>query len=234
MKACLTCLWVFVVYAATCHAQSAVEEDLYEKLTTDLDRAKALESVLKDSDTYTGIILFTAASVALKEKRLEDSAFLFYAGQMRTRFDQKCFPAKGKGGDDPFVAYTALSRQLGSVINPAVMDEPKAFAKAMDRLKKWSPKAPEDYTPGYEFTERLPERDAHEAAKSNRNEFLVRMGDLATLLNDSDYFAASRIVRAYNLATDDKRPAKEDYQKATETMKRIEKEKNLKGFFSQN
>jgi hypothetical protein len=76
----------------------------------------------------------------------EDSAFLFYAGQLRARFDQKCFPAKGTGGDSPFLAYAALSQSLGSTINPAVMAEPKAFAKAIDRLKNWSPKAPKEYT----------------------------------------------------------------------------------------
>jgi len=41
-----------------------------------------------------------------------------------------------------------------------------------------------------------------------------------------------RIVQAYNLASDDKRPTKEESEKATETMKQIEKDKGLKGFFS--
>jgi hypothetical protein len=58
------------------------------------------------------------------------------------------------------------------------------------------------------------------------------MGDLATLLDDAEYFAASKIVRAYNLARDDKRPTKEEYEKAVETMKRIEKSKGLKGIFT--
>jgi hypothetical protein len=58
------------------------------------------------------------------------------------------------------------------------------------------------------------------------------MSDLSTLLNDAEYFAATRIVQAYNLNSDDKRPTKEAKDQATETMKRIEKDKGLKGFFS--
>ena len=93
---------------------------------------------------------------------------------------------------------------------------------------------PKEYTPGYEFAERLSEKDAHEAAKPNRIEFLTRMGDLATLLNDGDYFAAYRALRADDRGSDDNAPAKkEDQEKAMETMKRIEKDKGLKGFFSE-
>jgi hypothetical protein len=52
-------------------------------------------------------------------------------------------------------------------------------------------------------------------------------------LNDAEYFAAFRVFQAYRLASDDKqRPTKDENEKATETMKRIEKDKGLKGFFS--
>jgi hypothetical protein len=176
--------------------------------------------------------LYAGAGVAFREKRLEDSAFLFYAGQLRARFDQKCFPAKGTGGDSPFLAYAALSQTLGSTINPAVMAEPKVFAKAIDRLKKWNPKATKDYTPGYEFTERVSEKDAREAIQPSRADFFSLMGDLSTLLNDAEYFAAFRVMQSYNLTRGEKRPTKEENEKATEAMKRIEKDKKLKGFFS--
>src|SRR5688500_13341143 len=53
-------------------------------------------------------------------------------------------------------------------------------------------------------TERKSEKDANEAAKPNRTEFLSRMGALSSLLNDAEYFAAFRVVQAYHLATDDK------------------------------
>ena len=232
MKSYIVALGVIVACGTVGFSQSPAEMEIYEKLAKGPDQVKALEAVLKRPDEYSAVILYVGAGVAFKEKRLEDSAFLFYAGQLRARFDQKCFPANGTGGDSPFLVYAALSQSLGNDINPAVMAVPKTFAKAIDRLKKWSPKEPKEYTPGYEFKERLPEKDAHEAAKPNRTEFLSRMGDLSTLLNDAEYFAAFRVIQAFNLASDDKRPTKEENDKATATMKRIEKDKNLKGVFS--
>lgn len=217
--------------SAICYSQSPAEKDLYENLAK--GDVKSLETVLKTPNEYSALVLYFGANVAMKEKKLEDGAFLFYAGQLRARFDQKCFPAKGIGGDSPFLAYAAVSQELGSTINPAVMAEPKTFAKVIARVEKWTPNAPQEYTPGYEFKERLSEKDAHEAAKPNRTEFLSRMGDLSKLLNDAEYFAAFRVIQAYNLAGDDKRPTKEQNEKATETMKRIEKDKGLKGFFSE-
>jgi hypothetical protein len=223
----------FILLASVGFSQSPAEIDLLEKLAEGPDQAKALETVLKAPDQFSALILYLGADVAFKEKRLEDSAFLFYAGQLRARFDKECFPPKGTGGDSPFLALAALSQQFGSAINPAVMTEPKVFAKAIERVKKWNPKAPRGYEPGYEFTERKSEKDAHEAAKPGRTEFLSRLGDLSSLLNDAEYFAAVRVFQAYHLASDDRqRPTKEENEKATETMKRIEKDKGLKGFFS--
>jgi hypothetical protein len=215
-------------------SQSPAEKYLYEKLTEGPDKAKALETVLKSPDQFSALILFFGADVALKEKRLEDSAFLFYAGRLRAQFDKECFPPKETGGNSPFLVIAALSQGFGSVINLTVMAEPKVFAKVIERVKEWYPKAPKEYDPGYEFTERKSEKDTYEAVKPNRTKFLSRLGDLLSLLNDADYLAALRVVQAYNMATDDKQPPpKEKIEKATETMKRIEKNKGLKGFFSE-
>src|SRR5258705_3318796 len=212
-----------VALLLACHKwTTGAEGNLSEKLLK--GDVKALETVLKTPDQCSADVLYVGAAVAFKQKRLEDSAFLFYAGQLRARFDQKCFPPKGTGGDSPFLAYAALSQELGSSINPAVMAEPKTFAKVFERLEKWKPKAPKEYTPGYEFKERLSEKDAHEAAKPNRTAFLGRMGDFSKLLNDAEYFAAFRVVQTYNLRSADKRRTKEENEKATETMKRIEKD----------
>jgi hypothetical protein len=206
--------------------------DLYEKLANGPDSVNALEAVLEKPDEYSALILYVGSGVALTEKRLEDSAFLFYTGQLRARFDKQCFPPVGTGGNSPFVLYAALSQQFGSVINPAVMAEPKVFEKALARVKNWTPKASKEYDPGYEFTDRKSEKDAHEAIAPKRTEFIDRMSELSTLLNDPEYFAAFRVVQAFNLATDDERPTDEANDKATETMKRIEKDKGLKGFFT--
>src|SRR5437868_4715222 len=123
MKNCLIAFGLLGILSTVGLAQSAAEKELFEKLSKGPEKVKALEAVLKKPDEYSSIVLYFGANVAFKEKRLEDSAFLFYAGQLRVRFDAECFPPKGKGGDSPLVAFGAVSQQLGSQINPAVMAE---------------------------------------------------------------------------------------------------------------
>ena len=162
------------------------------------------------------------------DKLLEDSAFLFYAAQLRARFDEQCFPPKGDGGNSPLVLFAALSQTVGSGINPAIMDRPNLFEKVLERLKQWKPKASESYHPGYDFEARTTEPAAQEAAKENREEFFKHMTGYCTLLNIPEYFAANRIVRAYNIGTDGKRPSDETADQAAGTIIRIEKEKGIK------
>jgi hypothetical protein len=231
MKTPALALAIFGVLSSAAFSQSPAELDLYEQLNGP-EAAKALEVVLEKPDERSAFVLFLGAGAAFKEKRLEDSAFLFYAGQLRARFDKECFPPVGQGGDSPFTAISALSYELGAAINPAAMAEPQTFAKAMARIKKWNPKASKEYNPGYEFSERKSEEDALAATKSKRSEFIDRMSDLATLLNDQEYFAAFRVVQAYNFALDDKGPTQDAYDQAMKTMGRIEKEKGLKGVVS--
>ncbi len=119
---------------------------------------------------------------------------------------------------------------LGMYIPSAVIGEPKAFEGSVARLKAWTPKASKDYNPGYEFTERRPEKEAHEAVKAAHTEFLDGMTDLVVLLNDTEYLAALRVVRAFNLGPRDKRPTQDAYERAMEMMRRIEDEKGFEGF----
>lgn len=196
------------------------------------ERDKAVEAVLEHPGRYPCTVLFTAAGAALSAKRLEDSAFLFYAGQMRARFDRECFPPKGNGGDNPFVAVAALSNTLGATINPQVMAEPKAFAGAMSRLKGWTPEVPEGYQPGYEYLTKKSVSETLQTVGPKQAEILSHMTDMATLLNDPEYFAAFRTFQAYSMGPPDKRPTEGEKDKAMAAMLKIEGEKGVKGFAS--
>lgn len=232
MKTHLLALAIVGAVCSISRSQSPKEVALYEKLTNGPKSVEALETVLKAPEEYSALILYIAASEAFKKERLEDTGFLFYAGRLRARFDKECFPPKGTGGDSPFVLLSALSQQLGSAINPALMAKPLIFEKSIARVKAWTPKASPEYDPGYEFTMRKLEKDATEAVRANRNDFVDGMTGLAKLLNDADYFAAFRIVQAFNLGSDDIRPTEQESEKAKESMKQIEKDKKLKGIFS--
>jgi hypothetical protein len=213
-------------------AQPPSDDELYQRLMNGPDTVKALEAALGQADKISTLTLYLAAKTALQEDRLEDSAFLFYAAQLRARFDRECFPPQARGSADPLVAYEPVSQALGGAINPQVMAKPKIFARALARLEKWTPKAPREYSPGYEFTERKTEPEAQKLAQQHRTEFISRMTGLSSLLNDEEYFAAFRVIQAQNLGDSDKRPTREAVDQATDIMKRLEKEKGLKGVFS--
>src|SRR5262245_6025226 len=87
MKSCIVAFFSLILLASVGFSQSPAEQELLEKLFEGPDQVKALEAVLKAPDQIPAHILFIGAGVALKEKRLEDSAFLFYAARLRARFD---------------------------------------------------------------------------------------------------------------------------------------------------
>ena len=189
-----------------------------------------LNAVLQQPDDRSAVVLLVGSAVAFNDQRLEDSAFLFYAGQLRLRFDERCFPPKETGGRNPIDSMREYSLELGAKINPAVMNEPQVFSKALARVARWKPRVPDAYSPGYEFDQRLTEEEARAAAEPNRAEFLHRMGDFATLLNDDEYFSASQVVKTLSVSGEDRLPTKEEYEAAFKTVTRFEKEKGLEGF----
>ena len=64
-------------------------------------------------------------------------------------------------------------------------------------------------------------------SRFNRVEFLSRMGDMATLLNDEEYFSATQVVKNLCVASEDRLPTKDEYEAALKTLVRIENEKGV-------
>ena len=77
MKSHIAAFCSLILLASVGFSQSPAEKDLYEKLADGPDRVKALEIVLKAPDQFSPLILYLGADAAMKEKRIEDSAFLF-------------------------------------------------------------------------------------------------------------------------------------------------------------
>ncbi len=192
--------------------------------------ADGLKAVLEQPGDRSALVLLVASAIAFNSQRLEDSAFLFYCGQLRLQFDERCFPPNVINGTNPIHLMRGYATELGVKINPAVMHEPHIFSKALARVARWRPATPSGYQPGYEFDQRLTEEAVRVAAEPNRVEFLSRMGDMATLLNDEEYFSATQVVRNLCVASEDRLPTKEEYEAATKTLVRIEEEKGLECF----
>jgi hypothetical protein len=233
MKKITTVLAAFAVCIQTSHAQSRSEQALFGQLVTNevAVSISALDRVLKRPEELSAGILYGACGVAFREKRLEDAGFLLYVARLRSRFDKELFPPTGTGGNDPMLALAAAQQELGSVVNPALMREPKAYANALTRVKSWKPKVTSTYEPGWEYSKKSSELQAEQAVAASRKDFIDHMSGLSTLLLDEGYFSAFKVVQDYNLkpSGDAKRPSKEAYDAAIKTMERIEKEKGIEG-----
>ncbi|MFM7289715.1 MAG: hypothetical protein ACKO6B_00600 [Planctomycetia bacterium] len=191
------------------------------------DDVAGLDAVLERSDERASLVLLTAAAIAFNRQRLEDSGFLFYAGQLRLRFDERCFPPRDQGEGNPVSAIRGYSVELGAGINPAVCDEPAAFSRALERVARWRPQVPDGYSPGYAYDRRLSAEEARVAAEPVRAEFLARMNDCATLMNDEDFFRAQRVAGRLLVPGEDRLPTGEEYAAARSTMRRIAEEKGI-------
>jgi hypothetical protein len=221
----------------TLESQSRSEGPLYRQLITKGAPSvsiSALDRVLATPEKFSALILYNACGVAFHEKRLEDAGFLLYVAQLRTRFDKAMFPPTGTGGNNPMLALAAINQQLSEVVNPAIMREPKVFAKILARVKSWNPKVAAAYEPGWEYSKKESEKHAEDAVAENRKEFMYHMNGMSTLLSDGAYSSAFILVQDYNLRLngDTNRPSKEAYDAAIQTIKRIEKEKGINAITS--
>jgi len=84
-----------LVRLALCPSDKAICDTI---LKSDADGLKA---VLQQPDERSALVLLVAAAIAFNSERLEESALLFYAGQLRLRFDEHCFPPKPIDGQNP-------------------------------------------------------------------------------------------------------------------------------------
>lgn len=214
-------------------AQSGSEQALFGQLITNevAVSISALDRVVKTPEEFSAGMLYGACGVAFGEKRLEDAGFFLYVARFRSRFDSALFPPVGTGGNNPMLALAATHQELGSVVNPALMREPKSYANVLTRVKSWKPKVTSTYEPGWEYAKKGSEAQAEQAVAVNQKEFIEHMSGLSTLLLDDAYFSAFKIVQDFNLKpiSDPKRSSKEAYDAAIKTMERIEKDKGIEG-----
>lgn len=193
----------------------------------------ALDFILRNAAAAPSLQLFMGATAAVGNGRLEDGAFLFYAAQMRSRYDLVRFPPTATGDETPTALLAALNQQVGAVVNPAIMRAPKSLAAVIRRVEAWTPAVPAGYQPGW----------AHSAGKADaastlfatqRAAFSRRFGALSTLLNDPEYFAAFRTVQDYNFASEEQQrnAARKKAKVAAEAkMLEIERRRGIEGLY---
>ena len=241
MTRLLSVLVISALTALPLFAKGAKKQSDMDKATAEIqaantpaEGAKAIEFILTNSQRAPALALFMAAAGAQGSQRVEDAAFLFYAGQLRARLDLARFPPKGAGGDSPAVAIGALSSQIGQAINPAIMREPKSFKNVVEKVAAWMPTTPADYDPGWEFTSKTSEATAMEEFNARREDLVSHFRGLSTLLNDPEYFTAFKTLQDYNLGSlaDMQNPTKIKAKEAAEKkLRSIETSRKIEGLF---
>ncbi len=193
------------------------------------NRREAVRLVLENSAQADAATMFIASLNANSLGQLEDAGFLFYAAQMRAVFDMKRF----KGGNTPGgvgAAFGALRNQIGEVINPAIVRNPKVYAKIVERLENWDMTTPKDYKPGWDTQGQVPGVEKAAVVREIKEGPLKGMRPMAKLLQDPEYFAAFHTYQDFNLATykEQQEPDRIAQKNAAEeTILRIEKQKRF-------
>lgn len=190
----------------------------------------ALEYVLTNAETMSPVLLLIGANTAYGSGRLEDAAFLLCAARIRSKYDlQKYKPTKADA-DSPEVYLSFLFHNIGESVNREIFLRPIDYAAVIKRLEAWTTKDPPGYDCGWEHTVQKVPGDLPNKVKA---EYLDFYKPIATLLNIPEYFQAFKATREYEdlpLAKQADREALKRQSSARETMRRIEKDKNLKGF----
>lgn len=165
------------------------------------DLTRLIDAMVQDASLVSPTYLFLASKTAFTLGRLEDAAFLFYAAQLRAKFDIDRYGMSTQSADSPAIYLGFLRQTIGESVNPAVMREPATFAAVVKRLEQWEiVPSPQAFYPEFESKPKFkvpPEQWTSHAA-SLRTEFMSVFGRQSRLLNDREYFEAFRFVQAMN------------------------------------
>ena len=160
--------------------------------------AVALVGCSSNADRMNTYELMTAAAAAQTAGRIEDAGFFFLAGQARYQIDKQVFPPVAKGADDPGVLKAAMSATIGQAIQPALANDPVAFANAVSRVAKWSPEFGDGYHPGWKYQNRLKDKKAAAVVTTVMTPALTAAQAKAAFLEDDEYVALAQIVKDAN------------------------------------
>jgi len=217
-----------VLAAAGCASLSRSGPDfrgaLAEARESPQNRAAFVDLVVVHARQANALRLFQAADYAAELGRIEDSAFLYYAGQMRKRLDLYTSEAEPRGVSQ---TLNMLDTSLGPAVNPVIVRDPEAYEAVIRRLDAWRLLAPENYDPGWAYSDRRAREKQRARALRIKERELEAMRRIAELLNDPEYLQALLTVQAYHLAPRDSRSnvkLRAAKIEAERTMQRIESE----------
>jgi hypothetical protein len=193
---------------------------------------KALKAVIAHPENANAVELATAAAGALRAGDLEQAGLLIFAARLRGFQDLESYPPAEESQTHTWLGML-LSCVKADVVHHELQFQPKAFAQVVKRLEAFQLKEPADYKPGWNYSKHTAHPDLF---AKNKAEMLAELKPIGDLLLMPDYLAAfKRYCEVNELSPEmQKSPVKVKKRAgAVETMKRIEKEKNLQGVMYQ-
>ncbi len=166
--------------------------------------AALIDAFVADNSMVSPMYLIVAANTAFRMTRVEDAAFLFYAGQIRAKFDFDRYDISSRADGNNAATYLGfLIHTTGQGINPAIQSQPKQFATVIQRIETWEVvPSPDAFYPEFEEAKgfKLPREQWPTLAQSLKADFLDRFGRrYVKLLNDPEYFKAFKVLQDANV-----------------------------------
>jgi hypothetical protein len=193
-----------ILFILEVSAENEVSADLNKALagiqSTNPETIKtSLTYILLNQEDIPSTYFLLASAQSLQLNRLEDAGYLYYAGQLRAKFDLRRFPPKQQGGNSPNITLISLMRQVGSVVNPEVFKKPKLFNTIITNLARFPITTKADYNPGWEYKYQLPLSKQKEILRKIANTDIKQLAGFSQLLNDTEYYNAFTTLQEFHL-----------------------------------
>ena len=156
-----------------------------------------VEDNSKSDPTY----LYLAANTAYRIGEIKEAAFLFYAAQIRKRFDYKRYGLGDANGNNVQTYWGFLNQTLGESLNPAITRSPREFSEVVDMLGKWQVVPADDalYVKTMYGAYVLPKSQWQATADSIKKDFMDNYGyKLKQFLSNPENAEAFVFVQDYN------------------------------------
>lgn len=194
----------------------------------------SLTYILQHQKEIPSTHLIFASAQALQLNKLEVAGYLYYAGQLRAKFDLRRFPSIQKSGHSPHITLINVLREVGSLVNPEVFNNPKVFSQIVVNLAKFPITTNAGYDPGWDYTHEQPIDRQQQILQEISNTDIKQLAGFSQLLNNQEYFKAFRSLQELNMLSEENKLL-EIYiarkQKTENKMFEIEKSKNIVGQF---
>ena len=166
------------------------------------EQKNIVSAFVEDNSKSDPTFLYLAANTAYRNGEIKQAAFLFYAAQIRKRFDYKRYGLGDANGDNIQTYWGFLNQTLGEPLNPAITRRPQEFSEVIDMLGKWQVVPADDalYVKTMYGAYVLPKNQWPAAADSIKKDFMDNYGyKLKRFLSNTENAQAFIFFQDYNL-----------------------------------